>query len=168
MAARRGGVAPKDPDKRVRRNAVETVELPAKGFRGKAPALPRTYQQRHWDQDARGYVETKVAFLAESKQWYATWRSSPQANRFTSTDWQHLRMLTVLVDRFWRGDHSVLSELRLNGANIGQTAGDRQRLHWRVVDQPGKAVPAGEDPTEAKRARAGSRQRKDPRLRVVS
>lgn len=114
MAGR--GPAPKDPEKRRRRNAdsVPTTVLSDDGeVRG--PELP-------------GGITWPMVTLA----WWETWRSSPQATSFTQTDWDFLVDTALLHARFWEGDAKVAGELRLRVAKFGATPEDRARLRMQV------------------------------------
>lgn len=71
----------------------------------------------------------------EVELWYEAWTSSPQASRFTSTDWGRLHMLALLVDEFHRYPSrrkGLMGEIRLNESLLGATAVDRLRLRWEV------------------------------------
>lgn len=120
MAGR--GPAPKDPEKRRRRNVdpVPTTVLSDDGeVRG--PDLP-------------GGIKWPMVTLA----WWETWRSSPQAATFTQTDWDFLVDTALLHARFWEGDAKVAGELRLRVAKFGATPEDRARLRMQVgePDEP--------------------------------
>lgn len=112
------GPAPKDPDKRRRRNAdpVGTTALvEAEDVRG--PDLP-------------GGIEWPLPTLA----WWETWRRSPQSQAFTQTDWDFMVDTALLHARFWAGDEKVAGELRLRVAKFGATIEDRQRLRMQIGD----------------------------------
>jgi hypothetical protein len=145
MAAR--GPAPKDPEKRARRNA--TLPMTMLGTTPvKAPPLPRS-----------------AKYLKATKDWYGAWKTSPQASQFSTTDWQRLHMLAPLVDLYFRSPSKELfSEIRMTEANLGATVADRQRLRWTI---PGRAEPAA-DEAPATPPRTPSRKRTDPRLRLVA
>jgi hypothetical protein len=114
MAGR--GPAPKDPDKRRRRNAdvIPTTVLEDDG-EACGPGLP-------------GGIEWPVVTLA----WWETWRRSPQAKLFTQTDWDFLTDTALLHARFWAGDEKVAGELRLRVAKFGATPEDRARLRLQI------------------------------------
>jgi hypothetical protein len=119
MAGR--GPAPKDPDKRRRRNAdpvPASTLLEDDEVRG--PELP-------------GGIEWPVVTLA----WWTTWRNSPQAATFTDTDWDFLVDTALLHARFWKGDEKVAGELRLRVAKFGATPEDRARLRMQVGEPDG-------------------------------
>ena len=142
MAGR--GPAPKPDEERRRRNAVlGTVEVAADGvLRG--PALPDTLD---WPDVTR--------------EWWDTWRRSPQAQTFTATDWSFLLDTAVLHMEFWDGDRSVAAELRLRAAKFGATPEDRARLRLSVTEEPAK--PAA---TSRRRAPA-ARTRRERLLKAV-
>lgn len=127
MAGR--GPAPKDPAKRRRTNAdpVPTVVVsPDDEVRG--PELPGSYD---WP--------------AQTRAWWETWRSSPQAQTFTSTDWDFLLDTALLHAELWAGNGAVASELRLRVAKFGATPEDRARLRLQV-EEPAKPEPAAVKP----------------------
>jgi len=74
---------------------------------------------------------------ARATTYWETWRTSPQAQLFTATDWQRLAMLVPLVEQYWNDpipDRGVLAELRLNEERLGATVADRQRLRVKVEE----------------------------------
>jgi hypothetical protein len=134
------GPIPKDPSKRVRRNSAATSEI-VLSRSDRAPDAPAL-------RDAEGFSE-------RTRTWFETWRSSPQGTQFLATDWQRLRMLAYLVDRYFAEPTAALmAEIRLSEGAVGATVADRRRLLWRIDDSP--EAPA----TRKRRAR-------DPRLTVV-
>jgi hypothetical protein len=145
MAGR--GPAPKEPDKRERRNAdVAVTELDAESA-VEAPELPGA-----------------AGFRDETRAWYAVWASSPQAAQFLGTDWQRLHMLAHLVDAYFKSpSKEALGEIRLNEAKLGGTPEDRLRLRWRMADNAG----AEERAARQGAARPTARRRTDPRLKLV-
>jgi hypothetical protein len=114
MAGR--GPAPKDPAKRRRTNqdpvptTVLEVDEEARG-----PELPGAYD---WP--------------APTRAWWETWRQSPQASAFTSTDWDFLLDTALLHAELWAGNGQVASELRLRVAKFGATPEDRARLRMSI------------------------------------
>jgi len=111
MAGR--GPAPKDPAQRVRRNKEVRHQLDVE-VEVVAPALPNA-----------------GSFSPSMVSWYETWCGSPQAQRFTGTDWQRLHLLAPLVEAYFQEPKaSVLAEIRLNESLLGATEADRQRLRW--------------------------------------
>jgi hypothetical protein len=114
------GPAPKDPEKRRRRNidpipTTVLVDDPDGEIRG--PELP-------------GGIDWPVVTLA----WWETWRRSPQAQAFTETDWDFMVDTALLHARFWAGDEKVAGELRLRVAKFGATPEDRLRLRMQIGD----------------------------------
>lgn len=123
MAGR--GPAPKDPAKRRRRNAAPvptTVVVDDGQVRG--PDLPEGHD---WPE------QTRI--------WWETWRSSPQAQMMTDTDWSFLLDTALLHAELWSGNGAVASELRLRVAKFGATPEDRARLRMQVGE--GDEKPAG-------------------------
>lgn len=138
------GPLPKADDKRERRNAptFEATHLDAVPV--KAPALPN-----------------RRKLSAPTRRWWDTWKSSPQAALFLSTDWQRLLLLVPMVEAYFGGDLSRLAEIRLNEAKLGATPEDRLRLRWRLRE-------ADKDAERAEpKAKTPARRRRDPRLSLV-
>lgn len=132
MAGR--GPAPKDPEKRVRRNKEQRTTLPA------APTA--------------GYRDMPTGEWAPAtRAWWEAWCRSPQAARFTETAWQRLVMLVPLVERFWRGDVRVLTEIRLNESLLGATPQDLQRLRWDLEEAEAKPAAVTDELSAWKRRR---------------
>ncbi len=126
MAGR--GPAPKDPAQRRRRNAPP------------APTLVITQ-----DDEVRG-PELPAGFVwpEPTRRWWETWRSSPQSQALTGTDWDFLLDTALLHAELWAGNGSVAGELRLRVAKFGATPEDRLRLRMQVTepDAPAAAKPA--------------------------
>lgn len=127
MAGR--GPAPKDPATRRRRNIapVPTIIESDDAIRG--PELPEGYD---WP-------------LA-TRNWWHTWRTSPQSQTLTDTDWDFLLDTARLHAEFWFGDNKVAAELRLRVAKFGATPEDRLRLRLQIAEPDSK--------TEAKPAQS--------------
>jgi len=146
----RRGPIPKDPEKRARRNA--TIEMTTLGTVAvkNAPKLP-----------------TGKKYLKATKDWFETWRRSPQASQFSKTDWQRLIMLAPLIDLYFRAPTKELfAEIRKTEADLGATVADRQRLRW-VIPAGTVSAPPTEEPTAPK---PRTRRKPDPRanLRLVA
>jgi hypothetical protein len=124
MAGR--GPAPKDPEKRRRRNADPipgTVVADDGEVRG--PELPDFEIER--DGELVDFV-----WPARTVEWWRTWRVAPQAQTFTATDWSFLLDTALLHARLWSGEASVAAELRLRVAKFGATPEDRARLRMSI------------------------------------
>lgn len=87
----------------------------------------------------------------QTRDWWMTWRRSPQAQTFADTDWSFLLDTAMLHAEFWLGDKSVAAELRLRAAKFGATPEDRARLRIEIGNPP--------DRTEPRRRQAGRRER---------
>jgi hypothetical protein len=84
------------------------------------------------DDELRG-PELKGRWRVGTRDWWNTWRRSPQACAFLETDWQRLRMLAVLVDQYFgRPHHLILAEIRLNESLLGATHVDRLKARMKV------------------------------------
>lgn len=113
-------------------------------FTGDAPKLPVSYRV------SDGHREVSVRYLASTRAWWAAWCASPQASRFAATDWQRLRMIAPLVDRFERTSaRELAAEIRQQEGLLGATPVDRLRLRWKIAEPDEK--PAEENPREARR-----------------
>lgn len=135
MAGR--GPAPKDPDKRARRNAdpvplrVVVAELGAE-----QPELPA----------ARPSGDP---WPAQTVTFWRMWQDSPLSADFTDSDWSFLLDTAVLHADFWSGDSRVAGELRQRVAKFGATPEDRARLRITFA----AADEAEEKPRKATSAR---------------
>ncbi len=95
-----------------------------------------------------------------TRQWWDTWRRSPQAQTFIDTDWDFLLDTALLHAIMWsRGKWEFASEVRLRAAKYGATPEDRMRLKLQIDTPADKSAPA-ETP------RSTSDRRKN--LRIVS
>jgi hypothetical protein len=114
MAGR--GPAPKDPATRRRRNITPPpTVLPAVADDVYGPDLPAGYD---WP--------------TQTKRWWDTWRTCPQAMTLTDTDWDFLLDTALLHAELWSGNGQVASELRLRVAKFGATPEDRMRLRLQI------------------------------------
>lgn len=112
------GPAPKPANRRVRRNADSTPTTILRFEDAEQPDLP----------DALPWPEA-------TREWWAMWKDSPQAEHFGSTDWSFLLDTAVLHAKLWgNGDDSVLPELRIRVAKFGATPEDRARLRMQFAE----------------------------------
>ncbi|MFB7671352.1 hypothetical protein ACFC26_08025 [Kitasatospora purpeofusca] len=134
MAGR--GPAPKDPARRRRRNAdpVPLVTLePDDDLRG--PELPEGVLGA----DENGVL---LDWHPMTQRWWTSWRTSPLAQTFLSTDWDFLVDTALMHHTMWsKGRWEYASEIRLRAAKFGATPEDRMRLKIQV-ETPGTARPA--------------------------
>lgn len=131
MAGR--GPQPKDPARRA--------------HRGKDP-IPQTVLRHEVAKPPR--LPTALARKPAVRRWWDTWRASPQADHFGSTDWLFLLETAYLASAFYGGDMSVAGELRLRVAKFGATPEDRGRLRMTF---------AAADEADSKRPASSSRER---------
>lgn len=136
MAGR--GPAPKDPQKRVRRNSDPVALRVIHADPVSQPGLPEEFE---WPERTR--------------EWWRMWDESPLSSDFTQTDWDFLLDTAVLHARFWNGDTSVAGELRLRVAKFGATPEDRARLRITFAQA---------DEADGKRAepKSSARERRGP------
>lgn len=116
MAGR--GPAPKDPNRRAR------------GNRDPVPATLLRFEPAHQPSLPGGASK----WPERTRDWWNVWGSSPQSEHFTATDWEFLLETALLHAKFWAGDMSVASELRLRVAKMGATPEDRARLRMMFAD----------------------------------
>jgi hypothetical protein len=123
----RPGPSPKDPSQRIRRNkdSNQSYQLSSDGSLV-GPELP-----------------TDKNFGAATREFYDTWRRSPQARAFEATDWADLLLCAVMYQAVYysggRGPSSMmLGELRQHLSKFGATIEDRQKL--RMVIEHGEEL----------------------------
>lgn len=146
MAGR--GPAPKDPAKRVRRNADPSVSTVLRFEEASQPDLPDFAVQVEVDGEL---TSQKFHWPAITRDWWAMWRDSPQAEHFGSTDWAFLLDTALLHAAVWgRGETRHAAELRLRVSKFGSTPEDRARLRMQFADA---------DAADSKRAPVGGSAR---------
>lgn len=133
---------------------------------GRGPA-PKAQRSRARDTARREAEITKVAPDTELRgpelpeglawhprttAWWDTWRRSPQAQTFTSTDWDFLLDTAMLHSELWSGNPAVAAELRLRTAKFGATPEDRLRLRLEIETET-KEAPKGKPMTADRRRR---------------
>lgn len=150
MAGR--GPAPKDPAKRVRRNADPAASTILRFENAQQPDLPDFTVQVEVDGEL---VSQKFSWPAITREWWSMWRDSPQAEHFGSTDWAFLLDTALLHAAVWgRGEMKHAPELRLRVAKFGSTPEDRARLRMQFADADA-ADSKRSAPAESARARRG-------------
>lgn len=132
---------------------------------GRGPAPNPDHVRRNADPQPETYVEAdgklhgpdlpafEDGWPRATRDWWETWRRSPQAQTFTETDWSFLLDTALLHAEFWRGKNALAAELRLRVAKFGATVEDRARLRLGIGQPPtaGNAAPA-KSPDAAARA----------------
>lgn len=109
---------------------------------------------------AEGILPDGEGWHPRTRQWWDTWRRSPQAQTFLETDWDFLLDTALLHHVLWtKGRWEFASEVRLRAAKYGATPEDRMRLKLKIETPADKSTPA-ETP------RSTSDRRKN--LRIVS
>ncbi len=117
------GPAPKDPNARARRNKAGAPQTVLRFQHAEPPELPDFRINSGGDE---GLVE--FVWPERTREWWDTWVASPQAEHFSSTDWEFLLDTALIHAKVWNGDTSVAAELRLRVAKFGATMEDRARL----------------------------------------
>ena len=154
MAGR--GPAPKDPNRRARKNADPTALRVIRAEPIAQPELPDFDVQVEID---GALVSQSFVWPERTRSWWRMWGESPLSSDYTQTDWDFLLDTARLHAAFWSGDTKQASELRLRVAKFGATPEDRARLRIQF---------AAADEADEKRAHTGgsSRDRRGP-LRAV-
>jgi hypothetical protein len=124
MAGR--GPAPKDPRRRAGHRKDAQPQTVLRFERAEAPELPPLRARQ-------GDEMVEVPWPAATLEWWEMWKSSPQAEHFTSTDWSFLRDTALVHARHWNGEATAGAELRLRVAKFGATPEDRARLRMQFA-----------------------------------
>lgn len=83
-----------------------------------------------------------------TREWWETWRRSPQAQQMGDTDWAQLLETAVLHHWLWEtGDPKYAAEVRQRVSKHGATREDRLRLRMDIVGPNDK--PAEEKPEQS-------------------
>lgn len=138
------GPPPKDPGKRARTNRDPVAQTVLRFEKAEAPDLP---DFRIKNDDGRS---VKFRWPPRTVEWWEKWKASPQAEHFSSTDWEELLTTALVHARVWSGDLSAAPELRLRVAKFGATMEDRARLRMQF---------AAADEADSKRPAAGASAR---------
>ncbi|HET6634691.1 MAG TPA: hypothetical protein VFH77_06650 [Streptomyces sp.] len=87
----------------------------------------------------------EVPWPERTLDWWEMWKRSPQAEHFSSTDWDFLLDTALIHARLWSGEASAAPELRLRVAKFGATPEDRARLRMQFAqaDEADGKRPAG-------------------------
>ena len=146
------GPAPKPKSEKVRRNVDPEIEIDSAGAADPGE-LPESYRVV-WFSKAERFTD-EVTFLDETREWWALWRSSPQASAFLPSDWAVMRRLAVLVDRFHReGSTELAAEIRRQESSFGATVADRLRLRMTLKSDGDARAPkavGGESPEDRRK-----------------
>jgi len=120
------GFAPKDPSRRARANKDPVPQTVLRFEQAEAPELPTIQVEEDGE-----LVEFR--WPARTREWWEMWRNSPQAEHFSSTDWDFLLDTALIHARFWMGNMAAGAELRLRVAKFGATPEDRARLRMQFA-----------------------------------
>ncbi|MFJ8755669.1 hypothetical protein [Streptomyces cyaneofuscatus] len=143
------GPAPKDPNRRQRRNKEALPQTVLRWERAEPPELPDFRIERDGD-----LVE--FVWPERTREWWQMWIDSPQAEHFGSSDWQYLLDTALIHARLWRGDLSSAGELRLRVAAFGATPADRARLRMVFAEADGADGGSGRSGGPSARERYGA------------
>lgn len=142
------GPPPKPANRRARRNADPIPQTVLRFEAAEAPDLP-TFAIR-----VDGEL-VEYEWPDRTVEWWQTWKDSPQAEHFSSTDWESLLDTALIHARVWSGDLSMAGELRLRVAKFGATMEDRARL--RLVFAEADKLDSKRPPAEvSSKARYGT------------
>ena len=120
------GPAPKDPSRRARRNKDPQPQTILRFEHAEPPELPTFAIEKDGNL-------LEWTWPTRTVEWWESWKASPQAEHFSSTDWQFLLDTALIHARFWMGEMSAASELRLRVAKLGATTEDRARLRMQFA-----------------------------------
>ena len=113
------------------------------------PALPPIYETNPSTGKKR-----RVAWPAETRNWWQMWGDSPLSDDFTSTDWSEMLVTARLHAAVVNGELKYANELRLRVAKFGATPEDRARLRitFAAADEADERRAA---PSSSARSRRG-------------
>ena len=116
MAGR--GPAPKPASARARRNMDAVQSTTLRFVRADQPDLPED-----------------IDWHPRTRQWWADWAASPQAETLTRIDWSFLLDTALMHHAMWsKGQWTLAAEVRLRVAKYGATPEDRSRLRMVFAD----------------------------------
>jgi hypothetical protein len=96
-----------------------------------------------------GVLPDEESWHPRTVMWWETWRKSPQAQTFTSTDWDFLVDTALMHHVMWtKGRWEFASELRLRAGKFGATPEDRLRLRMEVSPAPEDSAASQTAPDE--------------------
>lgn len=135
MAGR--GPAPKDSNRRARRNKDPQPQTTLRFERAEPPDLP-----------------DDVDWHPRTRAWWDMWKRAPQAEVMIESDWQFLLDTALMHHAMWsKGQWTLAAEVRLRVAKFGATPEDRARLRMQFADADAKDAARPEDTTTPARNR---------------
>jgi hypothetical protein len=149
MAGR--GPQPKDPGRRARANKDPNPQTLLRFEQAEPPELPTLQVMKDGDLVEHVWPQRTL-------DWWEMWKASPQAEHFSSTDWDFLLDTAVVHARLWSGEMSAAAELRLRVAKFGATPEDRARLRMQFAQA---------DEADSKRPAASSSKQRYADLKVL-
>lgn len=133
------GPAPKPADRRARANKDPVPSTVLKAQPAHQPSLPRD-----------------VDWHPQTRAWWRMWKSAPQAESFTATDWSFLLDTALMHHAMWsKGQWTLAAEVRLRVAKFGATPEDRARLRMVFTEGEGPKEPEVTSAQSSARARRG-------------
>lgn len=120
---------------RARRNKDTHQPTVLRFVRGTAPELP-----------------DDVDWHPQTREWWAMWQRSPQAEHFMESDWYCLLDTALMHSAMWsRGQWTLAAEVRQRVAKYGATPEDRLRLRMQFADADEKDRKRGGDESTSDR-----------------
>ena len=139
------GPAPKPADRRARQNKDAVPQTVLRFEHAEQPDLP-----------------DDVPWHPQTRDWWAMWGRSAQAELFTATDWSFLMDTALMHHAMWsKGQWTLAAEVRLRVAKYGATPEDRARLRMVFADADEK------DEKRAAKQDGGSAKERYGKLRVL-
>jgi hypothetical protein len=112
------GPAPKPANQRARRNKDPIPQTVLRFEPAEAPDLP-----------------DDIDWHPRTVEFWEMWKSSPQADNFTATDWSFLLDTALMHHAMWsKQQWTLAAEVRLRVAKMGATPEDRARLRIVFAD----------------------------------
>jgi hypothetical protein len=135
-----GGVPPKHPSARQRRNKVATTKTLQLVDKPKIPLIPKRGGGEKWTPEALRW-------------WHRTW-SSPMSSEYDESDFSGIVRRLYLEDAYWQAVHmgamlaafKMAAEIRIQDTEYGLTPMARRRLQWSI-----EQAESAEEKTEARR-----------------
>ncbi len=120
------GPAPKDVTRLAGHGAAKARDASMRVIVA-APVGQPTLPQR-WHVNPKTGRRRRIAWPAETRDFWEIWAASPLSAEFTATDWSELLIAARLHAAVVEGDLKSAPELRLRVAKFGATPEDRARL----------------------------------------
>ncbi len=149
----------KDPSLRARTNKATTAATLDPSAKVEKPPLPPQFNE---EGDEVSWHPQAVAFYDDY------WASPMAALLYARVDRHRLFIVVDLIHRYWSGDKSLASEIRLACKPFGTTPEERRSNEWDEpkADEPGKST-GGKRSAPVADGVEQSSAKSDPRLTLV-